>query len=129
MNGLVYMLFCALEGCFQGGFLEPWGKDAIKRIWEVAQGLCPSAAPGKAQPAMADLDMAKEDNGEGSIPQSMGPRSQKTMFGEPLPGGRPGAHSWNILPALCLLLFAFGTGLLVLWSSATSLLPAGSVHF
>lgn len=100
MNGLVYMLFCALEGCFQGGFLEPWGKDTIKRIWEVAQGLCPSAAPGKAEPAMANLDMAKEDNGEGSIPQSMGPRSQKTMFGEPLSGGRPGAHSWNILPAI-----------------------------
>lgn len=59
---------------------------------------------------------------EGSVSQSTGPGAQKTVFWEPLQGTKTWVHSWNILPALCLLLFPFGIGILVLWNSAMSLL-------
>lgn len=85
MSDLVYMSLCTLEGSFWVGSWNCGWKRESKELLRVCAPVQEAYSP------TCTLHRAREDNGEGRISQSMGPRDQKAVFGEPSPGSRTGA--------------------------------------
>ena len=124
---LVYML-CVLILCFViwkdvlGWVPRTVGEGCHQESLGGGTGFVTWCSPRECRTSSAQLRYGQGQHRR-NLPQSVGPWAQKAVEAA-FPKGQTGAHSWNILPALGLLLSGspFWNWLLVLWSSSMSFL-------